>query len=138
MNLKHRLGAAVGLGLTVALSACSDLDRRAVDPAAPSAALSDDLDGALRAVLGRHGFTGRIASTLETRLRRRVDAQLADAGRLLWFDPIQGLNDDNACGGCHAPQNGFGDTQPMAIGIDNNIVVGPARTGPLTQPRSPM
>jgi cytochrome c peroxidase len=138
MKHKHRLGAAVGLVLAVALSACSDLDTRAVDPAAPSAAFSEDEDVALRAVLGRHGFTGRIASTLETRLRRRLDPQLADVGRLLWFDPIQGLNDDNACGGCHAPQNGFGDTQPMAIGIDNNRVVGPGRTGPRNQRRSPM
>lgn len=138
MKHKHRLGAAVGLSLAVALSACSDLDTRAVDPAAPSAAVSEDVDGALRAALGRHGFTGRIASTLETRLRRRLDPQLADVGRLLWFDPIQGLNDDNACGGCHAPQNGFGDTQPMAIGIDNNRVVGPGRTGPRNQRRSPM
>ena len=138
MKHKHRLGAAVGLLLAVALSACSDLDTHAVDPAAPSAAFSEDEDVALRAVLGRHGFTGRIASTLETRLRRRLDPQLADVGRLLWFDPIQGLNDDNACGGCHAPQNGFGDTQPMAIGIDNNRVVGPGRTGPRNQRRSPM
>ena len=138
--MKHKPGrrAAVAFGLAVALGACSDVDPRAVDPAAPSAIVSEDLDVALRAVLGRHGFTGRIASTLEARLRRRVDPQLADVGRLLWFDPIQGLNDDNACGGCHAPQNGFGDTQPMAIGINNNRVVGPGRSGPRNQRRSPM
>ena len=39
---------------------------------------------------------------------------------MLWFDPIGGLNDDNTCGGCHSPTNGFGDTQSIAIGIDNN------------------
>ena len=57
---------------------------------------------------------------------------------MLWFDPIGGLNDDNTCGGCHSPTNGFGDTQSIAIGIDNNGIVGPGRTGPRNQPRSPM
>jgi cytochrome c peroxidase len=57
---------------------------------------------------------------------------------MLWFDPIGGLNDDNTCGGCHSPTNGFGDTQSIAIGIDNNGVVGPDRTGPRNQRRSPM
>src|SRR4029079_12954920 len=32
----------------------------------------------------------------------------------------------------------FGDTQPIAIGIENNGVVGPGRTGPRNQRRSPM
>jgi len=57
---------------------------------------------------------------------------------MLWFDPIGGLNDDNTCGGCHSPTNGFGDTQSIAIGIDNNGIVGPGRTGPRNQRRSPM
>jgi cytochrome c peroxidase len=96
------------------------------------------VDAALRAYLTKHGFTGRIAGTLETRLGRRIDPQLADIGRQLWFDPIQGLNDDNSCGGCHSPTNGFGDTQPIAIGIDNNRIVGAGRTGPRNQRRSPM
>jgi cytochrome c peroxidase len=97
-----------------------------------------DVDRILRGQLARHGFTGRIAETLEMRLGRRVDRQIADIGRLLWFDPIQGLNDDNSCGGCHSPTNGFGDTQPIAIGIENNGVVGPGRRGPRNQRRSPM
>jgi cytochrome c peroxidase len=96
------------------------------------------LDAALREYLAEHRFTGRVASTLEARLGRRLDRQLADLGRLLWFDPIQGLNDDNTCAGCHAPANGFGDTQPIAIGIDNNRIVGPGRTGPRNQRRAPM
>ena len=125
------------LVIALAAAACSDIDTRERDPLAP-AVVSDDVDAALRAYLAQHGFTGRIASTLETRLGRRIDRQLADVGRQLWFDPIQGLNDDNACGGCHSPTNGFGDTQPMAIGIDNNRVVGPARTGPRNQRRTPM
>ncbi len=137
------LAALVAAGTV--LGACADLDpARATGPAlADGAALearhaSRDLDARLRSHLAGNGFTGRIASTLETRLGRRIDRQLADVGRLLWFDPIQGLNDDNSCGGCHSPTNGFGDTQPIAIGVDNNGVVGPGRTGPRNQRRSPM
>lgn len=81
--------------------------------------------------------TGRIGSTLESRLGRRIDRQLADLGRLLWFDPIGGVKDDNTCGGCHSPTNGFADTQPIATGIDNNLVAGPARRGPRNQRRPP-
>lgn len=67
-----------------------------------------------------------------------VDRRLADVGRMLWFDPITGLNDDNACAGCHSPTNGFGDTQSIAIGIDNNGIVGVDRRGPRNQRRSPL
>lgn len=130
---------ALSLG-TAELSACSDFEpsRTSAPAAAAPTVLSDDLDVELRGYLARHGFTGRIASTLETRLGRRIDHQLADVGRQLWFDPIQGLNDDNACAGCHSPNNGFGDTQSIAIGIDNNGIVGPGRAGPRNQRRSPM
>ena len=55
---------------------------------------------------------------------------------MLWFDTVTGLNDDNACAGCHSPA-GFGDTQSIA-GIDNNGIVGPGRTGPRNQRRAPM
>jgi cytochrome c peroxidase len=135
--LRHLVAAAAA---ALALSACSDFDAsRTTGPDAPSANIAaDELDAALRAYLAQQGFTGRVASTLEARLGRRVDRQLADLGRLLWFDPIQGLNNDNSCGGCHSPTAGFGDTQPIAIGIDNNGVVGPGRTGPRNQRRSPM
>ena len=103
-----------------------------------SVASKDGLDAELQAHLAALGFTGRVASTLEARLGRRIDHQLADLGRMFWFDPIRGLNDDNTCGGCHSPTNGFGDTQPIAIGIDNNGIVGPGRTGPRNQRRTPM
>ena len=142
--MKHILTLRRFLALSLATSAvagCSDSEPLAAPVPAPnvSAALvPHDVDAALRGYLLRHGFTGRIASTLETRLGRRVDPQLANVGRLLWFDPIQGLNDDNTCGGCHSPTNGFGDTQPIAIGIENNGIVGPARTGPRNQRRTPM
>jgi cytochrome c peroxidase len=135
----RRLLALMSIG--VALTGCSDTEasRTLIAPDAPVAArAADDVDAALRGYLTSHGFTGRIASTLESRLGRRVDRQLADVGRQLWFDPIQGLNDDNTCAGCHSPTNGFGDTQPIAIGIDNNGIVGPGRTGPRNQRRTPM
>ncbi|HET9514932.1 MAG TPA: cytochrome c peroxidase [Gemmatimonadales bacterium] len=96
------------------------------------------LDQVLRDNLAEHGFTGRIAATLETRLGRRIDRQLANLGRKLWFDPIGGLNNDNSCAGCHSPSNGLGDTQSIAIGIDNNGIVGPDRAGPRNQRRTPM
>jgi cytochrome c peroxidase len=99
---------------------------------------SAGLDQQLQAALTRHGFTGRIESTLEARLGRQVDRQLADLGRLLWFDTITGLNNDNNCSGCHSPANGFGDSQSIAIGVDNNGIVGPHRAGPRNQRRTPM
>lgn len=123
------------------LAGCSD-DRPAgiTGPTAASAAAphTDPLDLALRGYLASHGFTGRIANVLEARLGRRIDRRLADIGRQLWFDPIQGINDDNTCAGCHSPTAGFGDTQPIAIGVDNNGIVGPGRDGPRNQRRSPM
>ncbi|MFN8441390.1 MAG: cytochrome c peroxidase [Caldilineaceae bacterium] len=97
-----------------------------------------EIDQQLRALLAAAGFTGRIESTLESRLGRHLDRQLADLGNFLWFDSLTGLNNDNACAGCHAPTNGFGDTQSIAIGIENNGVVGPHRTGPRNMRRSPM
>ena len=125
-----------------ALGACTEDSAPARITAVPASARSlatrDGLDTELRAYLTTLGFTGRVASTLEARLGRRIDHQAAEVGRMLWFDPIGGLNDDNTCGGCHSPTNGFGDTQSIAIGIDNNGVVGPGRTGPRNQRRSPM
>ena len=99
---------------------------------------NDSLDQQLEAVLFGAGFTGRIESTLEARLGRRLDQKLADVGRLLWFDTITGLNNDNTCAGCHSPTHGFGDTQSIAIGIQNNGIVGPNRTGPRNMRRAPM
>jgi cytochrome c peroxidase len=135
-----RLVALAVLG--VALADCSDFEpARTTAPASAEpvrAAASDDVDTALRDYLANLGFTGRVAQTLETRLGRKIDNQLANVGRQLWFDPIHGLNNDNTCAGCHSPTNGFGDTQSIAIGIDNNGIVGPGRTGPRNQRRTPM
>jgi cytochrome c peroxidase len=96
------------------------------------------LDASLRERLQAEGFTGEIEATLTARLGRPVDPRLADTGRMLWFDTITGLNDDNACAGCHSPTAGFGDTQSIAIGVGSNGIVGPDRTGPRNQRRAPM
>lgn len=139
----RRLAPAGVASVLALLAGCADVEvptAPRIEPAPQVVPASDyaDLDAALRGYLQSHGFTGRIGSTLEIRLGRRIDHQVAELGRLLWFDPIQGLNDDNSCAGCHSPANGFGDTQPMAIGIESNGIVGPGRTGPRNQRRSPM
>lgn len=96
------------------------------------------IDRTLIRVLDDAGFTGTIEATFKRKLGRPIDEKRANLGRLLWFDIVGGLNDDNTCGGCHSPTNGFGDTQSIAIGIDNNFVVGPNRTGPRNQRRTPL
>lgn len=103
-------------------------------------ASSDDdaLNEQLTAVLRYHGFTGRVGLSLEQRLGRKIDNQLADVGRLAFHDSLLGLNDDNSCSGCHAAPLGFGDSQSMAIGVENNNVVGPDRNGPRNQRRAPI
>lgn len=103
-----------------------------------SSAYSDSkLDSELVSALKHAGFTGTMQSQLEKKLGRRIDLKLADLGRLLWFDKFGGLHSDNTCGGCHSPANGFGDSQSIAIGVQNNNLVGPHRTGPRNQRRAP-
>lgn len=101
-----------------------------------------DLDRDLRRLLAKAGFTGDIQREFDKRLKkslgRPIDSKLAELGRLLWFDNLPSLGGDNTCGGCHGPANAFGDAQPMAIGVLNNNLVGPNRTGPRNQRRSPM
>jgi len=97
-----------------------------------------ELDDHLMAALSRAGFTGTVGSSIEARLGRPIDKKLANLGRLLFFDKIASLHSDNACAGCHSPSAGFGDTQSIAIGIQNNNVVGPNRFGPRNQRRTPM
>ena len=100
------------------------------------------LDAQLASTLSAAGFTGTIEQTfharIEANLGRPLDPALADLGRLLWFDTGHSLHRDNTCGGCHSPTNGFGDSQPMAIGVQNNGLVGPHRMGPRNQRRSPL
>jgi cytochrome c peroxidase len=95
------------------------------------------LDRELTAVLHAAGFTGQLQASLEKRLGRPVDPVEADLGRMLFFDTITGLHDDNTCAGCHAPAFGFGDSQSIAIGIQSNLIVGHGRQGPRNQRRAP-
>lgn len=96
------------------------------------------LNDQLSALLTLHGFTGKVGQSLEQRLGRKIDIQLADLGRLAFHDSLLGLNDDNSCSGCHAAPLGFGDSQSIAIGVENNNIVGPNRIGPRNQRRAPL
>lgn len=116
------------LAALMALSGCE----QPPDPAVVAA-----VDASLSAELEERGFTGRIESTLEERLGRPVDPRLAEIGRLLFFDPILSLTRDNSCSGCHGPNVSFNGSQPIAIGVGNNGVVGPGRRGPHNQRRAP-
>lgn len=121
----------------------SQTARRPLTPVVYAAPNDDgNLDSQLAAVLSAAGFTGNIEQTfhdrLEANLGRPIDPKLANLGRLLWFDKIHSLHHDNTCGGCHSPTNGFGDSQPMAVGVQNNNLVGPHRAGPRNQRRSPL
>jgi cytochrome c peroxidase len=111
---------------------------KAASAADGSGSHGGSLDASLASALKRAGFTGEIESTLERRLRRPIDRRLANLGRLLWFDTLHSTRHDNTCAGCHSPTNGFGDSQGMAIGVQNNNVVGPGRAGPRNQRRSPL
>ena len=96
------------------------------------------LNEQLSTLLSQHGFTGKVGQSLEERLGRKIDNQLADLGRLAFHDTLLGLNDDNSCSGCHTAPLGFGDSQSIAIGVSNNNIVGPDRAGPRNQRRAPL
>jgi cytochrome c peroxidase len=111
---------------------------RALFALATGVVAAQDVDSQLAAALRQAGFTGMAGSSIEARLGRPMDSRLADLGRLLFFDKIASLHSDNACAGCHSPSAGFGDTQSVAIGIQNNNLVGQNRAGPRNQRRTPM
>lgn len=98
---------------------------------------AEDDNKALQSLLKKHNFTGQIESTLESKLGRPIDTAKADLGRSMFFDKNIGLHKTNSCSGCHSPTTGFGDTQSIAIGIQNNDIVGPDRKGPRNQRRTP-
>jgi cytochrome c peroxidase len=74
---------------------CFSADAAASDQPAPAS--GSELDRALAIVLRQAGFTVRIEVTLERRIGHCLNPQPADAGRLLWFDTLTGLNNDNTC-----------------------------------------
>ena len=124
--------------LAIAFLALMSVGVVVLTPGTSASSGDDTLNEQLSAVLRQHEFTGRVGLSLEQRLGRKIDKQLADLGRLAFHDSLLGLNDDNSCAGCHAAPLGFGDSQSIAIGVENNNIVGPARTGPRNQRRTPI
>ena len=120
--------ALAGVAMKPADVALGDGHREGPDP---------ELDAQLQATLAQHGFTGRIEETLPARLGRPINPDLADLGRLIFFDRILSLHNDTSCAACHGPAWGFGDSQSMAIGVGNNGVSGPDRAGARNQRRAP-
>ncbi|HEV8691905.1 MAG TPA: cytochrome c peroxidase [Ideonella sp.] len=126
--------AAPGAGQAMAAMAQPSVEQTAESSATPP---QEDIDERLLAELKRQGFTGRVEASLPRRLGRPLDLRLAALGQKLFFDSLLSLHDDNSCAGCHAPATGMGDTQSIAIGIQNNAFVGISRTGPRNQRRTP-
>ena len=124
--------------LTIVFLALISVGVVALSPITSAHGDSNALNQQLSAVLSQHGFTGTVGLSLEQRLGRKIDQQLADLGRLAFHDSLLGLNDDNSCSGCHAAPLGFGDSQSIAIGVENNNLVGPDRAGPRNQRRAPL
>jgi cytochrome c peroxidase len=124
--------------LAIAFLALMSVGVVALTPGTSASSGDDALNEQLSALLRQHEFSGRVGLSLEQRLGRKIDKQLADLGRLAFHDSLLGLNDDNSCSGCHAAPLGFGDSQSIAIGIENNNIVGPDRTGPRNQRRAPL
>jgi cytochrome c peroxidase len=140
------LGKLIAVSVLVCVCVLIGTSRTTGVPAASAsvsaAATSGNLDSDLADVLFAAGFTGNIQNSFQQRIQanlgRPINPKLVDLGRLLWFDKIHSLHRDNTCGGCHSPTNGFGDTQVMAIGVQNNNLVGPDRHGPRNQRRTPL
>lgn len=102
-----------------------------------SHAQTASLDDQLEALLKNEGFKGDLEERSLKKLGRPINKDASELGRHLFFDRILSLANDNSCSGCHAPQFGFADSQSIAIGVGNNCKVGPGRSGPHNQRRSP-
>jgi len=63
------------------------------------------LNARLIAVLHQKHFTGAVPSSLREQIGRDLNLDLANLGRLLWFDTITGLNNDNTCAGSSTATN---------------------------------
>ncbi|NNF12916.1 MAG: hypothetical protein HKN72_06830 [Gemmatimonadetes bacterium] len=96
-----------------------------------------ELDARLSTLLAAHRLDGRIEEQLEVKLGRSVDERLAEVGRLLFFDRVLSLTEDNSCAGCHGPNVSFNDAVSISIGVDNNLIVGENRQGPHNLRRAP-
>ncbi len=95
------------------------------------------IDEWLQGELVDREFDGRIEEKLVEHLGRPINAERAELGRLLFFDPITSLTEDNSCSGCHGPNSAFNDANSISIGVGNNGIVGPGRRGPHNQRRAP-
>ena len=78
--------------LTIVLLALVSVGVVVLTPRTAASTGDDALNEQLSAVLNQHGFTGRIGLSLEQRLGRKIDNQLADLGRLAFHDSLLGLN----------------------------------------------
>ena len=96
--------------LTIVVLALTCIGIVVLTPRASASRQADGLNEQLSAILSYYGFKGRVGSSLEERLGRKIDNQLAELGRFAFHDRLLGLNDDNSCSGCHAAPLGFGDT----------------------------
>jgi len=124
-------------GFGVLLTGCDDALLRP-DTSTEFETLSEAyIDWWLQADLKEREFDGRIEERLLERLGRPIHQARAELGRLLFFDPIISLTADNSCSGCHGPNSAFNDGNSIAIGVQNNGVVGPGRRGPHNQRRAP-
>ncbi len=50
-----------------------------------------------------------------------ADAEHAELGRLLFYDPVLSANNDISCATCHHPDEGFGDGQQLADGAHGDL-----------------
>jgi cytochrome c peroxidase len=108
-------------------------DQYSVSDSSSDHQLNNDLIHQLK----QAGFTGKIQASLEKRLGRSINLDLALLGKNLFFDTVLSLGNDNNCSGCHSPLTGFSDSQSIAIGVENNGIVGAGRSGPRNQRRAP-
>ena len=134
--LEPRIAVLIA-GFGILLAGCDDAVV-SPDVSTDVRTLSEEyIDGWLQADLKERSFDGRIEERLVERLGRPIHQGRAELGRLIFFDPILSLSGDNSCSGCHGPNSAFNDGNSIAIGVENNGVVGPGRRGPHNQRRAP-